>query len=181
MDAHRFRPVHAVVIEEPFRLVLPVRPRSDLLPHSRGSPRHQLVDGAQQSVRAVLLEQLLEPERAEFRRTRLSAQVTQHHIGNAAVVAQDRLHLRQDALGGGEPHRRQHDPVVENLARRRAAGTRHQTADIGLVGHADPESDHLAVVEGRRRHHHVWDMAVSRLVGIVGNERIRPSRISSAG
>ena len=141
----------------------------------REPPRSQMQHARhdrQHAVAAVFLAQGRKPRGAEPRRADLPAQVADHQIGRAAVVANDVLDRAVDAIGGLVADRRQPQAVVIDLARRRARRARHQAADIGLVGDADAEADQLAAMKCRRHRDHVGHMRIAAEIGIVDDETI---------
>ena len=172
MDTHRPVAVGPVMVHQPLGLGGAVRPAGNRRPHPVGGPDHQRVHGPGHDIRAERLAELRHAPCAEPGRAHLATQIADHHVGYPAVVADDRLDFGVDAVGGPHADRRHQESVMEDLARRRAGRTRHQPADIGLVGDAHPEGDQPSLVEGGRRDHEIGDVAVARLVGVVADEAV---------
>src|SRR5204862_169923 len=139
LDAHRLRAVGAVVVKQRLSAVLSVRPAGNLAAHSRGGALDQARHRRTHGVRPILIAQRAETLGAQPRASDLAAQVANDDLGNAAVVAQDCIDLAIDAVLAPVTHRRNEDAVVEDLARGGARGSRHQPADVRLVGNAGPE------------------------------------------
>ena len=131
-----------------------------------------MFDRARDDLGAVLGAELRQPLGAHPRTADLRAQIAEHHVGNAAVVADDRFDGVVDAGAGLKANRRQQQAVVKNLARGGARRSRHDAADIGFVGDADTEPDQRAVVERRRDRDHVGRMGIAGLIRIVDDEAV---------
>jgi hypothetical protein len=174
VDAYGLVLDRAVVVEKALGLRAAVRPRPQLGSEAARRQRHEARHHLADRVAAVFLAQRREPLDAEPRTADLRAQITEHDLGDTAVVGDDRLDRLLDAGFGLEPHRRQQQPVVIDLARRRAGGARHQAADVGFVRQAHAEADQHALMEGGRHRDEVGRMRAAALVGIVGDEAFAP-------
>ncbi len=104
-------------------------------PHPPLGVAVELVHPAREAQPAVALGELAQPPGAELLACALGAQVGQPLLGPAHVGDQ---HAQQVV---GQPHRRDHDALLDQLARPDRHAGRHHPADVGVVGARHHEAE----------------------------------------
>ena len=109
---------------------------------------HHLLHDREQPRHAVLARQLLQARHPAVVGGELGAQVAAPLVGRAHVGEDDRLHLAVGHAGRVQPHRRQPQPLTEDLGGG-AVGAGRSAADVRPVRPHAGEAEQRALVEGR--------------------------------
>ena len=170
MDADRLR-VDAVIVEEILEIVFPVRDAADHGAHGALRPVEDAGAGLGQCRGADAVGELADVRLPHRQRGQLRLQVAPEHVGPADVL----LHHRQQVVIEGarldQLQRRDAQPLLEDLGRRRGIGAGRHAAHVEMMAERADDGDAAPLGEDRAEGQDVGDV-LAAAIGIVGDDDI---------
>src|SRR5215208_2022081 len=169
---------HAVALHEVFGLALPVGQLADGLAGTPLGVGDNLVEGRKDDLLAPTLDQLAYTLFGNVVRGDLGAEVAASQVGGANVGEQEVEDVVYVLAPPDQTHRRDDDPLLEDLARVGGHGAGAHPADVGVVRPRDGVAEDLSFVGDGGDEGYVWEVRAAR-VGVVYGEDISRLRVAA--
>ena len=159
----------AGVVDHGLDLADAVGPRRELLADAVGGALARLLELLEQCVRTVRADEVVQAGLADgMADTGLGGEVADHHLGDAAVGADEGGGVLLEAVVAHVAHGRNLEALAEEVAGGGVARTRGDASDVRRVADAGGERDEVSFPEDGRHDDHVVSVGAAAVVRVAG-------------